>query len=109
MEGFWVGRWQHIVFSAEELRDNGKCPVLRQLCFGPLESAEYGVSDGEFYYENKVSEGIGEGDRFFEIIDKDSFLKTLENEIRLCRENAPNYLEQVTERINAIRERLNKL
>lgn len=109
MEGFWVGRWNHIIFSAEELQENGKCPVLRQLCFGPLESVEYGVLDGEFYFENRVLEGIGEGDRVFEIIDKDSFMKTLENEIRLCRENAPNFLEQVTERINKICERLNKI
>lgn len=107
MEGFWVGCWNHIILSAEELRDNEKCPVLRQLCYAPLETVEYGVlENGAFYWENKILEGIGEGDSYFELIDKESFLKAADNEIRLCKEHAPQLLEQINRRLDAILKKL---
>lgn len=106
MEAFWVGSWNHIVFSAEELHAGEKCPVIRQLCFGPLETLEYGVSDGEFYFENEVLEGIGEGDRYFEIIETKRFLEVIENEIHLCEKYAPRLLKQVSEQLEEVCRRL---
>lgn len=108
VKGFWVDGWEHVIFSAEELRVGEKCPVIRQLCFGPLETVEYGVlENGEFYCENRILEGIGEGDSYFEIIDKESFLKAVENELRLCGEYAPQLLEQAAKQIEVICEKLN--
>lgn len=107
MKGFWVDGWEHVIFSAEELRAGEKCPVIRQLCFGPLETVEYGVLDGELYFENMVLEGIGEGDCVFEIIDNEHFLEVLEYEIHLCEKYAPQLFEQVIKQIEVICEKLN--
>lgn len=107
MSGFWVGGWEHVIFSGEELRTGEKCPVIMQLCFGPLETMEYGVLDGKFYFESKILEGIDEGDCIFEIIDKEHFIDVMENEIRLCKEHAPQLLEQVTKRLEDIFRELN--
>lgn len=102
MVSFWADRWQHVIFSADELRLEGKCPVIQHLCYGPLETLEYGVLDGEFYFENKVLEGIDEGSSFFEKIDKQHFGGVLENERRLCEKYAPQLLEQVTKRLEEV-------
>lgn len=102
MNGFWVGGWEHVIFSADELRAGKKCPVISHLCFGPLETLEYGVLDGKFYFESKILEGIDEGDCIFEIIDKEHFTGVIENEIRLCKEHAPQLFEQVTKRLEDI-------
>lgn len=107
MKGFWVGGWEHVIFSAEELRGEAKCPVIMRLCFGPLETMEYGVLDGKFYFESKILEGIDEGDCIFEIIDKEHFIDVMENEIRLCKEHAPQLLEQVTKRFESVCDKLN--
>lgn len=107
VKGFWADGWEHVIFSAEELRAGEKCPVIRQLCFGPLETVEYGVlENGSFYWENKIIEGIGEGDSLFEVIDRDSFLKAAENELRLCKENAPQLFDQAEKQFEAILEQL---
>lgn len=100
MEGFWVDNWQHVIFSAEELHTEGKCPVIRWLCFGPLETLEYGVLNGKFYFENKVLEGIDEGECIFEIIGRERFVEVIQNEIRLCEKHAPQLLEQVKARLD---------
>lgn len=102
MVSYWVGSWEHILYSPDEIHDEEKIPVIGQLCFGPLESCEYGIDDGKFYFENKVLEGIDEGDCIFEIIDKEHFLKVIENEIALCKKHAPQLLEQVTKRLEDI-------
>lgn len=107
MTSFWVGGWEHVIFSAEELHAGEKCPIIRQLCFGPLETLEYGVLDGKFYFESKMLEGIEEGDCVFEIIEKEHFFDMLKNEINLCREYAPQLLQQVTKRLEDICGKLN--
>lgn len=103
MVSFWADRWQHDIFSADDIRAEGKCPVVRRLCYGPLETLEYGISDGEFYFENKVLEGIDEGSVITEKIGKRRLGEVLENELRLCEKYAPQLLEQVTKRLGEIR------
>ena len=91
---YWVGGWEHILYSPDEIHDEEKKTVIRQLCFGPLETCEYGVDGGKFYFENRVLEGIDEGDSIFENINKEHFLKVIENELTLCEKHAPQLSEQ---------------
>lgn len=105
MDGFWAGHWQHVIFSADEFRADGKNPVIQQLCYGPLETLEYGVLNGKFYFENKVLEGIDEGECIFEFIGKERFIEVIQNEIRLCEKHAPQLLEQVTKRLDGFCQR----
>ncbi len=52
MEYFWIGGWQHIILGEHIPDSEGNRPVIRQLCFGPLETREYGITaDNSFYYK----------------------------------------------------------
>lgn len=94
MVSYWVENWEHILYSPDEFHDKEKIPVISQLCFGPLETCEYGIDGGNFYFENTELEGISEGDRYFKIISKEKFLDAVKNELWLCKKNAPQLLEQ---------------
>lgn len=105
MVSYWVGSWEHILYSPNEIHDKEKIPVISQLCFGPLETCEYGIDSGNFYFENKALEGINEGDRYFEILDKEKFLDALKNELWLCKKHAPQLSEQAAKLFEDICEK----
>lgn len=71
--------------------------MISQLCFGPLETREYGVADGNFYLEEHIIEGVCEGERVFSVIGKDEFLRVLDNEIKLCERYAPHIKERLSD------------
>ena len=98
-ESFWVGGWEHVIISENEQTD-GKRPVIRQLCFGPLETLEYGVMNGKFYFESRVLEGIDEGECIFKFIGAERFIEVIQNEIALCEKHAPQLSEQVKARLD---------
>lgn len=101
MDRFWVGEWLHIIYR-ENAGGKGKRPIICHLCFGPLETREYGITDSSFYFEEHIIEGIGEGDRDFRIIGKEEFLKAVNGEIRLCEKYAP----QLAGRLSETRDKL---
>ncbi len=76
-----------------------------QLCFGPLETCEYGVDGSNFYFENKILEGINEGDSYFEILDNEKFLDVIKNELWLCKKHAPQFSEQAAKLFEEICEK----
>lgn len=101
---FWVGSWQHIIFPEGKTADGEKFPVIRELCFGPLETMEYGVLNGGFYFEWHIIEGICEGERDLERIERERFIKVLENEVRLCKEYAPPLSDTLAQFLEKIKD-----
>ena len=88
--------------SSHSMESRLPSAVYWKLPSAEIETLEYGVSDGEFYFENKVLEGIDEGSSISKKIDKQHFGEVLENERRLCEKYAPQLLEQVTKRLEEI-------
>ena len=103
VDSFWAGSWQHIIFGEFSTDGKGNRPLIRHLCYGPLETREYGITaDGSFYYEEHIIEGVGAGGKIFEIISLDEFLRAADNEAKLCEKYAPPLAEQLSE----IREKI---
>lgn len=99
MVSFWVASWEHIVFEELSPDREGNIPVISHLCFGPLETREYGITaDKKYYYAEHIIEGIDAGDKVFEIIDIGDFLRALDREAALCEEYAP-LLADIREKI----------
>lgn len=105
MISYWVGIWEHSLFSSDEIHNGEKIPIIRQLCFGPLATCEYGFDGSNFYFENNELEGIYEGERYFEILSKEKFLDMVKNELWLCKKHAPQLLEQAEKLFEEICEK----
>ncbi len=87
MNGFFVGNWQHAM-PARAKDSNGRTDIIVRLCFGPLETEIYGISDnGKFFYEYHQIEGVQAGTRDFEYISGTLFFKELDYEIALSQKN----------------------
>ncbi len=105
MEYFWIGGWQHIIFGELTPDSEGNRPIIRQLCFGPLETREYGITaDNAFYYKEHIIEGIGAGEKIFELIDVSVFSAALDREAALCQKYAPHLVKYSLD----IREKVRK-
>ena len=84
MKDFWVSHWLHCPPEREFV--NGRRVILKKLCFGPVESRLWFVTeDGRCWYEESISEGIQAGDRFLEPISREALLRLLDSEIALCQ------------------------
>ncbi len=105
MEYFWIGGWQHIILGEHIPDSEGNRPVIRLLCFGPLETREYGITaDNSFYYKEHIIEGIGAGEKIFEIIDVNEFLAAIDCEAALCQKYVPHLVKYPSD----IREKIRK-
>lgn len=105
MEYFWNGEWQHIIFGELTSDSEGNRPIIRHLCFGPLETREYGITaDNAFYYKEHIIEGIGAGEKIFEIINVNDFLAAIDREAALCKKHAPHLAEHLAD----IRKKIHK-
>lgn len=51
---FWIGPWNHIG-PDEEFDSEGKRVIIRKLCFGPLETIEYGVTNESIFFMRIIS------------------------------------------------------
>lgn len=105
MEYFWNGEWQHIIFGELIPDSEGNRPIIRHLCFGPLETREYGITaDNAFYYKEHIIEGIGAGEKILEIIDVSELSAALDREAVLCQKYAPHLAKYPSD----IREKIRK-
>ena len=85
MDSFWVGAWLHRVPQEAPWVDGRRC-IIEQLCFGPLETWAYGITqDDQCFREHHIVEGIQEGEHFVDDISMEDMLKAIEAEIDLCR------------------------
>ncbi len=102
MDRFWVDTWLHIIFP-EKVGGSDRLPIISQLCFGPLETREYGIADGKFYFEEHIIEGVCEGECDFCVIGKEEFLRVIDNEIKLCEKYAPPLAGRLSEALDKLR------
>ena len=83
MTGFWVGSWLHGPPGEESV--HGRRVLLSHLCFGPLESREWFVTEEDrFFYEEHILEGCQAGETLREARTREELLEALDHEMELC-------------------------
>lgn len=84
MKDFWVAHWLHCPPEREFV--NGRRVILKKLCFGPVESRIWFVTeDGRCWYEENIQEGSRTGDHFLEPVSRKALLRLLDSEIAVCQ------------------------
>ena len=84
MKNFWVAHWLHCPPEREFV--NGRRVILKKLCFGPVESRIWFVTeDGRCWYEETIQEGIRARDHFLEPVSREALLRLLDSEIAVCQ------------------------
>lgn len=78
MDGFWIGAWHHDI--PRKAKD--RIEIIRNLCFGPLETYIVGIHNNQYFRE--IHEIEPYEDTYFKYISKEEFVSELDNEIRLC-------------------------
>lgn len=85
--GFWVDSWLHEMPDTNFDR-SGKRAIVNHKCFGPLETRIwYELKDGRYCCEVHFIEGVQAGDIFTDFISRAEMLKTIDNEIELCKKH----------------------
>ncbi len=81
---FWAGAWLHDA-PDEAFDHTGKRVIVKRLCFGPAETQIwYEATDGQYFQELHIEEGIQAGERYVDVISKSAMLNVLKTEIALC-------------------------
>ena len=84
MKDFWVAHWLHCPPEREFV--NGRRVILKKLCFGPVVSQVWFVTeDGRCWYEETIQEGSRTGDHFLEPVSREALLRLLDSEIAVCQ------------------------
>lgn len=101
--GIWSGGWLHD-FPDEGYDIQGRRAIVKNLCFGPLETRIwYRLRDGRYCREIHFLEGPQEGELYSDYISKSEMLRLIEAEISLCEEeNEPKLAALLREERNDI-------